>query len=118
MQELEKECRSLARQIVAEEYRTIDEIWKRRVNYESVAADYDTITIKEISRRMPNLLVRGSGVPLDELADEYGYACCCDLIDTFTGYVNKAAAFESHYEKILRELSLEAENSGVHDVPF
>lgn len=109
----EKACRKLARQMVKEQYGIIDEIWRRRVRYESVARDYDAVTIKEINRRMPNLLVRGSGVPLDELADEYGYATTCDLVECFANYTNKSVAFEKYFSQALAEYE-----DGTADVPF
>ena len=38
----EREARKLAKEVVSDEYAVIDEIWnRRRVNYHSVAADYD-----------------------------------------------------------------------------
>ncbi len=99
--------------MVRETYRVMDEIWARRVRYESVSRDYDAVTIKEINRRMPNLLVRGAGVPLDELADEYGFASTCDLVDRFANYINKGVAFERYYGHLLAEYQ-----DGTADVPF
>lgn len=54
-----------------------------------VAADYDRDTIKDINRKLPNLLVKNGGVALDELADEYGFESTCDLIDMFLAYTPK-----------------------------
>lgn len=110
---IERECRNIALQLVKEQYQDIDEIWKRRVNYDSVVRDYDAATIKEINRRMPNLLVKKGGVPLDELADEYGFSCCCDLVDVFLNYTNKAVAFDNYYNKLFTEFQ-----DGASDVPF
>ena len=54
----ERDARKLAKEIVSIEYAVIDEIWnRRRVNYHSVAADYDIDTIKDINKKLPNLLV-------------------------------------------------------------
>ena len=86
----EREARKLAKEVVSDEYAVIDEIWnRRRVNYHSVAADYDRDTIKDINRKLPNLLVKNGGVALDELADEYGFESTCDLIDMFLAYTPK-----------------------------
>lgn len=109
----EKACRDMAREIVAEKYRVTDEIWKRRIRYGTVAPYYDVITIKEINRRMPNLIVKTGGVPLDELADEYGFESTCDLIDLLAGYENKAVTFEKYYSHLLAEYE-----DGTADVPF
>ena len=46
----EREARKLAKEAVSGEYAVIDEIWnRRRVNYHSVAADYDRDTIKDLA---------------------------------------------------------------------
>ncbi len=97
MKELEKFVQSQ----IAEQYRVIDEIWRRRVNYASVADYYDKETVKEIVRRMPNLLVKGKGCALDELADEYGFESTCDLVDLFVNYENKAVAFDRQLSQLI-----------------
>lgn len=109
----EKECLDLAREIASLQYKVIDEIWKRRVSWSSVARDYDAATVREINRRMPNLLVKKGGVPLDELADEYGYACTCDLVDEFTRYTNKSVMIGHYFSQILQQYK-----NGASDVPF
>ena len=92
----EREARKLAKEAVSGEYAVIDEIWnRRRVNYHSVAADYDRDTIKDINRKLPNLLVKNGGVALDELADEYGFESTCDLIDMFLAYTRSASGLSS-----------------------
>lgn len=112
MTELEREARRWAKEMIAMEYAVIDEIWnRRRVRYESVAADYDAATLREIARRMPNLLVRNGGVPLDELADEYGYPCVCDLVEKFITYTPKRVRLAELEEKYLAE-------SVCSDLPF
>ena len=111
--QIEKQCRRMARHMVQEQYRDIDEIWKRRVNYDSVARYYDAATVRGINRRMPNLLVRNAGVPLDELADEYSFASTCDLVDRFVNYTNKGVALELYCSQLLAEYE-----DGTSDVPF
>lgn len=112
MTEQEREARRWAKDMVAMEYAIIDEIWnRRRVRYDSVAADYDAATLREIARKMPNLVVKSGGVPLDELADEYGFACVCDLIDKFLSYVPKRVRLLELEEQYLAE-------SGCSDLPF
>ena len=103
----------MARQIVAEQYQLIDEIWARRVRYATVAPYYDRLTIKEINRRMPNLIVKTGGVALDELAHDYGFGSTCDLIEKFVRYTNKQEAFERYYSQLLAEYA-----TGADDVPF
>ena len=114
----EKEARKQAREIVSDEYAVIDEIWnRRRVNYHSVAADYDRDTLKDINRKLPNLLVKNGGVPLDELADEYRFASTCDLIDMFLAYTPKRVRLEQLVNRFLEE---NPQSSGEYDgdVPF
>lgn len=114
----EKEARKLAKEIVSDEYAVIDEIWnRRRVNYHSVAADYDRDTIKDISRKLPNLLVKNGGVPLDELADEYGFESTCDLIDQFLAYTPKRVRLEQLVAHFLEE-NPEPSDDYDGDVPF
>lgn len=109
---LEREARRWAREIVALEYATVDEIWnRRRVRYESVAEDYDAETIREIARRMPNLLVRQGGVALDELCAEYGFASTCDLIDLFVNYTSKRIRLAELEEQYVH-------NEHLADMPF
>lgn len=114
----EREARRLAKEVVSDEYAVIDEIWnRRRVNYHSVAADYDRDTIKDINRKLPNLLVKNGGVALDELADEYGFASTCDLIDMFLAYTPKRVRLEQLVSQFLEE---NPQPSGDYDgdVPF
>lgn len=113
MNAIERNCRRMARQIVKEEYRVIDEIWATRVRHSTVAPYYDAVTIKEINRRMPNLIVKTGGSPLDELANDYGFASTCDLVDKFLFYTNKAVAFDRYYSQLLAEYE-----DGASDVPF
>ena len=104
----EREARKLAKEAVSGEYAVIDEIWnRRRVNYHSVAADYDRDTIKDINRKLPNLLVKNGGVALDELADEYG----------FLAYTPKRIRLEQLVAQFLEE---NPQPSGDYDgdVPF
>ena len=105
----EREARKLAKEAVSGEYAVIDEIWnRRRVNYHSVAADYDRDT---------NLLVKNGGVALDELADEYGFESTCDLIDMFLAYTPKRIRLEQLVAQFLEE---NPQPSGDYDgdVPF
>ena len=114
----EKQARKLAKEIVAEEYAVSDEIWcKRRVEYDSVAADYDKDTIKDIVFKMPNLLIKKGGVPLDELADEYGFASTCDLIDMFLAYTPKRVRIEQLVTQFLEENPQPSDDYD-GDVPF
>ena len=100
----EREARKLAKEVVSDEYAVIDEIWnRRRVNYHSVAADYDRDTIKDINRKLPNLLVKNGGVALDELADEYGFESTCDLIEMFLAYTPKRVRLEQLVAQFLEE---------------
>ena len=113
MTPLEREARRWAKEVVALEYAIIDEIWnRRRVRYESVAADYDMETVREIVRKMPNLLIKGGGVALDELAGEYGFECTCDLVEKFVNYRPKRFRQAELEEQFL-------DNLVVHpDMPF
>ena len=114
----EREARRLAKEVVSDEYAVIDEIWnRRRVNYHSVAADYDRDTIKDINRKLPNLLVKNGGVALDELADEYGFESTSDLIDMFLAYTPKRVRLEQLVSQFLEETP---QPSGDYDgdVPF
>ena len=114
----EREARKLAKEVVSDEYAVIDEIWnRRRVNYHSVAADYDRDTIKDINRKLPNLLVKNGGVALDELADEYGFESTCDQIDMFLAYTPKRVRLEQLVAQFLEE---KPQPSGDYDgdVPF
>ena len=117
-EQTEREARKLAKEVVSDEYAVIDEIWnRRRVNYHSVAADYDRDTIKDINRKLPNLLVKNGGVALDELADEYGFESTCDLIDMFLAYTPKRVRLEQLVAQFLEE---NPQPSGDYDgdVPF
>ena len=114
----ERDARKLAKEIVSIEYAVIDEIWnRRRVNYHSVAADYDRDTIKDINKKLPNLLVKNGGVALDELADEYGFASTCDLIETFQSYTPKHVRIDELVSQFLSEDTLSFDNYD-GDVPF
>ena len=107
----EKQARKLAKEIVAEEYAVSDEIrCKRRV-------DYDKDTIKDIVFKMPNLLIKKGGVPLDELADEYGFASTCDLIDMFLAYTPKRVRIEQLVTQFLEENPQPSDDYD-GDVPF
>ena len=75
---------------------------QRRVRH-SVAADYDRDTIKDINRKLPNLLVKNGGVALDELAGEYGFESTCDLIDMFLAYTPKRIRLEQLVAQFLEE---------------
>ncbi len=111
----EREARRLAKEVIAIEYQVIDEIWNlRRVSYSSVAADYDSETIKDISRRMPNLIVKNGGMALDELADEYGFESTCDLMDLFSNYTPKRIRMGELVEQFLNE----SDEEEISDVPF
>lgn len=115
----EKEARRMAKDIISMEYEVVDEIWnRRRVNYASVAADYDQLTIREISRRMPNLLVKNGGVALDELAQEYHFASTCDLIDLFVNYTPKWIRMNQLMEQFFNSPEAETEAEIVDDMPF
>ena len=87
------------------------------IYYHSVAADYDRDTIKDINRKLPNLLVKNGGVALDELADEYGFESTCDLIDMFLAYTPKRVRLEQLVSQFLEE---NPQPSGDYDgdVPF
>ncbi len=111
----EKEARRMAKDIISMEYEVVDEIWnRRRVNHASVAADYDQLTIREINRRMPNLLVKNGGVALDELAQEYNFASTCDLIDLFVNYTPKWVRMNQLMEQFFNSPEVEE----IDDVPF
>ena len=114
----EKEARRMAQEVINMEYEIVDEIWnRRRVNYASVAADYDKLTIREINRKMPNLLVKSGGVALDELAQEYNFASTCDLIDMFLNYTPKWIRMNQLIEQFFNSHEVE-ESVEIDDVPF
>lgn len=116
MTELEREARRWAKDMITMEYAVMDEIWnRRRVRYDSVAADYDAGTIREIVRRMPNLLLKNGGVALDELADEYGFPCVCDLVEKFLSYTPKRVRLAELETQYLNEL---AASESHPDLPF
>lgn len=89
-----KGLKRFVRDLVAEQYQVMDEIWKSRINYASVANYYDKDTVKAITQRMPNLLVKGKGSPLDEVAGDYGFESTCDLVDQLVNYENKSVVYE------------------------
>ena len=107
----EREARKLAKEVVSDEYAVIDEIWNRR------RVNYHRDTIKDINRKLPNLLVKNGGVALDELADEYGFESTCDLIDMFLAYTPKRVRLEQLVAQFLEE---NPQPSGDYDgdVPF
>ncbi len=87
----------------------LDEIWNGPgINRQSVVTNFGLEFVAEINAKMPFLLRKKGGLPIDIAAADYGFESDQDLMDRIRAYIPKkerTARWERDYENYLSTLN-------------